>query len=65
MGTPLLAGRDFNERDVVGAPKVAIVNEAMAKAFFGGGNPVGKTFRVQGEPASRTAFTRLSGWRGT
>ena len=49
MATPLLAGRDFNDRDVVGAPKVAIVNEAMAKTFFGGANPVGKTFRVQGD----------------
>src|SRR5436190_12302384 len=49
MGTPLLAGRDFNELDVVSAPKVAIVNEAMAKTFYGGGNPVGKVFRVQDE----------------
>ena len=49
MGTPLLAGRDFNDRDVVGAPEVAIVNEAMAKTFYGGGNPVGKLFRVQGD----------------
>jgi putative ABC transport system permease protein len=50
MGTPLLAGRDFNDRDVVGAPPVAIVNEAFAKSFYGGANPVGKTFRVPDNP---------------
>jgi putative ABC transport system permease protein len=47
MGTPLLAGRDFDDRDKVGAPKVAIVNEAFAKRFFGGANPVGRRFRVE------------------
>ena len=57
MGTPLLAGRDFNDRDVVGAPTVAIVNEAMAKTFFGGANPVGKIFRVRGR--RRQARPRL------
>src|SRR5262249_28982342 len=47
MGTPLIVGRDFNERDTLSAPKVAIVNEAFARRFFGGHNPVGRTFRVE------------------
>ncbi len=46
LGTPLLAGRDFDEHDVKGAPLVAIVNEAMAKHFFGGGSPIGHYFRT-------------------
>ena len=33
LGVPLLAGRDFTAADDVGAPKVAIVNEAFAKKF--------------------------------
>ena len=41
MGTPLLAGRDFDARDTVGAPKVAVVNEAFAKRFFEGGESGG------------------------
>jgi predicted permease len=41
MGQPLVAGRDFTERDSAGAPKVAIVNEALAKYFFGSGNAIG------------------------
>ena len=44
LRTPLLAGRDFNEGDRAGAPRVAIVNESFARKYFGGENPVGKTF---------------------
>ena len=33
---PLLAGREFDERDRMGAPPVAIVNEAWAKANLEG-----------------------------
>jgi predicted permease len=42
MGVPLLSGREFTQADVVGAPKVAIVNEAFAKKFGLGANAVGK-----------------------
>ncbi|HEV3202266.1 MAG TPA: ABC transporter permease [Bryobacteraceae bacterium] len=45
LGTPLIAGRDFDSRDKLGAPKVAIVSRNMAKKFFGATNPVGKTYR--------------------
>jgi putative ABC transport system permease protein len=44
MGTPLVAGREFNESDTAGAPKVAIINETMAHRFFAGRNPVGSRF---------------------
>jgi predicted permease len=47
MGTPFVAGRDFDDHDTLSAPKVAIVNEAFAKKIFGGGNPVGRIFRRQ------------------
>ena len=42
MGTPLLGGRDFNDHDTPTSPKVAIVNEAFARQFSSGANPVGK-----------------------
>ncbi len=42
MGVPLIAGREFTRADVLGAPKVAIVNEAFAKKFNLGRNAVGK-----------------------
>ncbi len=43
LGIPLVNGRTFTERDNVHAPKVAIVNQRLAKAFFPNANPVGKT----------------------
>jgi len=52
MGTGLIAGRDFNDRDKLSAPKVAIVNEAFARRIFGAGNPVGRSYRTQG-PAGK------------
>jgi putative ABC transport system permease protein len=43
MNTPLLAGRQFAAGDRAGAPLVVIVNESMARRFFGGaGEAVGK-----------------------
>jgi predicted permease len=33
MQVPLLAGREFTDSDVLGAPKVAIINEAFARKF--------------------------------
>ena len=47
-GTPLLAGRDFDDRDRAGAKPVAIVNEAFAKKFLNGANPIGWSVRHLG-----------------
>jgi putative ABC transport system permease protein len=46
MRTPLLLGRDFSEHDTLSAPKVAIVNETIARKFFESGNPIGKTIAL-------------------
>jgi predicted permease len=40
LGIPLLAGRDFDDRDTPESPKVAIVSQRMARHFTG--NPVGQ-----------------------
>src|SRR4051794_40249333 len=45
MGTPLLRGREFGDADGERAPRVAIVNEAMAKQFFAG-NAVGRVVSI-------------------
>ena len=42
MGIRLLAGREFTRADTLGAPKVAIVNEAFARKFNLGKDAVGK-----------------------
>ncbi len=42
IGIPLLRGRYFSERDTKGAPRVAIINNTMAKKFFPNEDPIGK-----------------------
>jgi putative ABC transport system permease protein len=44
---PLLAGRDFNDRDTASSPPVAIVNERFAHAYLGNSDPIGKVFRIR------------------
>jgi len=50
MGARLLAGREFNARDRMGAPPVAIINQAAARHFFPDENPIGKRLRVWWPP---------------
>ena len=42
VGMPLVAGREFDARDVIGAPRVAIVNETFARRYFKDGKPIGR-----------------------
>jgi predicted permease len=42
VDTPLLSGREFEERDTNAARKVAIVNESFARYFFGAQSPLGR-----------------------
>jgi predicted permease len=58
MKIPFLDGRDFRAAE---NPNVAIVNEAFTKQYFGGENPIGKSFeRV--EPASGRARILVVGF---
>jgi putative ABC transport system permease protein len=49
FGIPLLAGRDFNNGDARGKSKVFIVNEALARKYFGSVDVVGKRFSTRKE----------------
>ena len=42
MGTPIMLGRDFDDRDVASKAGVMIVNETFARHYFGSENPVGR-----------------------
>jgi predicted permease len=42
VGIPVLAGREFTRYDAIGTPKVAVVNQAFARKFKLGANPVGR-----------------------
>ena len=50
MGIPILAGRDFDRRDIIKDAKVAIVNEKFAKHFFGDKPAVGRRLGRGGGP---------------
>jgi len=42
MGIPLISGRFFTEQDTTATPTVVVIDEAMAKHLFPGGDPIGK-----------------------
>jgi putative ABC transport system permease protein len=44
MRIPVLAGRDFTDRDDLRAPLVAVINETFARHAWPGDDPIGKRF---------------------
>jgi predicted permease len=50
MGMSVVRGRDFRSLDNPASAKVAVINEAMARRFFGDVNPIGKHFGYDTPP---------------
>jgi putative ABC transport system permease protein len=50
MGIPIIAGRSFTDRDGKGSPQVFAINQATARRFFPGQDPVGKVVKLGMEP---------------
>jgi predicted permease len=48
IGARLLRGRDIERRDLESAPAGALLNETMAKRYFGARDPIGATIRLEG-----------------
>ena len=55
LGIPMLVGREIGPQDSEGRTHVCIINQAMARFFFGGRNPVGKHITDE-FPDTRTTF---------
>ena len=55
-GIRLSAGRDFDSRDRVGSPRVAIVNRAFVSRFLKEGDPIGQQFSDEGPSGRGEAF---------
>ena len=53
LGIELLQGRDFTLQDSPASPRVAVVNRALARHYFGDENPVGR----------RLEFVEGNGWK--
>jgi putative ABC transport system permease protein len=48
MGVALRNGRSFTAEDNLSQPQVVVINETMARRFFGGENPVGRRLKLAG-----------------
>jgi predicted permease len=61
LQVPLVAGRDFNERDTATAPRVAIVSQSFVKSLLGGRDPIGKLIHTAPEPHYPAATYEIVG----
>ncbi|WP_263350784.1 ABC transporter permease [Acidicapsa acidisoli] len=50
MSIPLVAGRTFNVHDTQTSPKVAVINQTMARRFFPNRSPIGQRFAIGETP---------------
>jgi putative ABC transport system permease protein len=53
MGMRLVSGREFSSTDTANSPPVLVINETMARRYWGSASPVGR----------RVGFAGASGWR--
>ena len=60
MGISLVAGRLIDERDRMDQPPVTIVNEALARKYFNGVDPIGKRI-TYGRPQDRAPWVTIVG----
>jgi putative ABC transport system permease protein len=63
MEIPIISGRAFNERDAEGKPRVAIINEIMARKYFPGEDVVGKRIAF-GEASKEESWRTIVGVAG-
>ncbi len=61
IGTPLLTGRDFDDRDTATSGKVAIVNQAFVRKILKGADPLGKRFRIHEPPGKPRPLYEIVG----
>jgi len=64
IGTPLLAGRDFDDRDTATSVRVAIVNQAFVRKILKGADPLGKRFRIHEPPGKPRPLYEIVGVTG-
>jgi putative ABC transport system permease protein len=62
MGVPMVRGRTYDEREATEARHVAVINEAMARKYFPGEDPIGKTIAVNmSSPPQQTEIIGIVG----
>jgi predicted permease len=58
---PVMRGRAFSSEDNASHPRVAVINQALAKAVFGGDDPLGKAIRMPGMDGGDDEFSTIVG----
>jgi putative ABC transport system permease protein len=61
MGTRVISGRDFDDRDRPGAMRTVIVNETFVRKFYGSANPIGQVITEAPSPTANTAPIEIVG----
>ena len=56
MQIPLLAGRAFGPQDTATSQRVAIISESIARKYFPGVSPIGRTYSIGSPDAGDTAM---------
>lgn len=64
MGIPIPRGDQFSDRDTADTPGVAIINEAAARKYWPGEDPIGKQIK-RGRPESKNPWLRIVGIAGS
>ncbi|HEY6448382.1 MAG TPA: ABC transporter permease [Acidobacteriaceae bacterium] len=57
MRIPMIAGRSFRARDTATSQRVAVVNQALEKKYWGNANAIGKTFTTSDAHNTQLTFT--------
>jgi predicted permease len=60
LGIPILRGRAFDAGDTERAPKVVIVNEAMAAKYWPDRDPLGATLTIESTPRARAEVVGIA-----
>jgi putative ABC transport system permease protein len=65
MGIPLLSGRLVTEQDIVNNNRYVVINDAMAKRFWPGEDPVGKRISTANSTGQQTQWQTIVGVVGS
>lgn len=67
IGIPMILGREIGAQDMAGVPRVCVINEAFARHFFAGRNPIGlhvTTMQLRLEVVGVAKNVRVQSLRG-
>jgi predicted permease len=65
MRVPLLKGRYFTDEDRIGSPSVLVINDALARQYFQGQDPVGQRMSFDRVPDSTSIWRTIVGVVGS